>query len=124
MIGLYRPKVLLVKSSNGDYLEKSLADPGLSILVASDLDGIKSQLAQANIDIIVASINKMDLKIPKLFKDLPENISLVLIDEEGGVIPNDWKIGDIVLRKKTAQSNLIKICIELQEQKKELRKAA
>lgn len=123
MVGLYKPKVLLIKSSEGEYLEKILSsNDTISLFTAKNLNEAKTQLNQANIDAIVVIMNKKE----NILAGLSHNIPIIVVEDgTGGLVPKEWREeGNIFLRKKTAKENLVKIFFDLLEQKKQLRNAA
>lgn len=126
MIGLYRPKILLIKSPGGEYLEKLLSMGDVFLFIAKDIEEAKTQLEQANIDAIVTILDRKNNKLPDFFSKTSSNIPKVIIEgQAGSLVPKDWRENsDIFLRKKTAQESLIKIFFDLLEQKKALKKAA
>ena len=125
MIGLYRPKILLLDSVGSKFLKKIFLKEKVDFLLAKNPNEAKNKLAQANIDIIVAIMEQDNLNLSDFFLEVPSNISIIAIDALGGIVPNDWKEScDIFLRKKTAQESLIKICFDLLDQGRILNKAA
>jgi hypothetical protein len=125
MIGLYRPKILLLDSVGSEFLKKIFLKEKVDFLLAKNPNEAKNKLAQANIDIIVAIMDQESLNLSDFFLKVPSNISIIAIDALGGIVPKDWKEScDIFLRKKTAQESLIKICFDLLDQGRNLKKAA
>lgn len=125
MIGLYRPKILLLDNVGSEFLKKIFLKEKVDFLLAKNPNEAKNKLAQANIDIIVAIMDQDSLNLSDFFLKVPSNISIIAIDALGGIVPNDWKEScDIFLRKKTAQESLIKICFDLLDQGRNLKKAA
>jgi hypothetical protein len=125
MIGLYRPKILLLDSVGSEFLKKIFLKEKVDFLLAKNPNEAKNKLAQANIDIIVATMDQDSLNLSDFFLKVPSNISIIAIDALGGIVPKDWKEScDIFLRKKTAQESLIKICFDLLDQGRNLKKAA
>jgi hypothetical protein len=125
MIGLYRPKILLLDNVGSEFLKKIFSREKVDFILARNLDEAKNKLAQLNIDIIVAIMDQDSLNFSDFFLKVPPNISIIAIDALGGIVPSDWKENcDIFLRKKTAQESLIKICFDLLDQGRNLKKAA
>ena len=124
MVGLYRPKILLIKTPGSEFLEKLLSDGEVSLFKVENIQDAQDQLAQVNFDAIVALIDRKNNKIPEFFKMISANISILIVeDQKGGVVPEIWR-HDVFLKKKTAQESLIKICTDLMTWKKRSKKAA
>jgi hypothetical protein len=125
MIGLYRPNILLLDNGGTDFLKKIFLKDKVDFLLAGNLNEANNKLTQVNIDIIVAIMDKNSLNLSDFFSKVPSNISIIAIDDLGGVVPDEWKEScDIFLRKKTAQESLVKICFDLLGQKGSNKKAA
>jgi hypothetical protein len=125
MIGLYRPNILLLDNGGTDFLKKIFLKDKVDFLLAGNLNEANNKLTQVNIDIIVAIMDKNNLNLSDFFSKVPSNISIIAIDDLGGVVPDEWKEScDIFLRKKTAQESLVKICFDLLGQKGSNKKAA
>jgi DNA-binding NtrC family response regulator len=126
MIGLYRPKVLLINGPDGKYLEKLLSNDEISLFSVKSLEEAKNQLDQVNIDVIVALLDKKNSNLPIFIQKLAASIPVVVVEDgTSGTVPKEWReVSDIFLRKKTAKESLIKIFFDLLEQRKSLRKAA
>ncbi len=126
MVGLYRPKILLITNSNEEYLERLLFKEGMSYFLAKNVQEANSQLAQANIDMIVAVLDKESSKLPDFFKKLSLDLPVIIVEgKTGGIVPKAWRErSDIFLTKKTAKENLVKICYDLIEQRLNDKKAA
>ncbi len=124
MIGLYRPNILLLNQSGG-LLKRIFSKENVHLLLANNLEEAQNLLDLANIDIIVAVRDKNNLNWPDLLSKIPSNISIIVVDNLGGVVPEKWKeSSDIFLRESTAQESLIKICNDLLEQRRSLKIAA
>ncbi len=124
MIGLYRPNILLLNQSGG-LLKRIFSKENVHLLLANNLEEAQNLLDLANIDIIVAVRDKNNLNWPDLLSKIPPNISIIVVDNLGGVVPEKWKErSDIFLRESTAQESLIKICNDLLEQRRSLKIAA
>jgi len=126
MVGLYRPKILLIRNSNGEYLEQLFSNEGISYFLAKNIQEANNQLEQANIDMIIAVLDKENSNIPAFFKKLSHNLPIIIVeDQTGGIVPKAWRErSDIFLTKKTAKESLIKICYDLIEQRVNGKKAA
>ncbi len=124
MIGLYRPNILILNHGSG-LLKKIFSRENVHLLLASNLEEAQNLLALANIDIIVAVRDKNNLNWPDFFSKIPQSISVIVVDNLGGVVPEKWKgRSDIFLRESTAQESLVKICNDLLEQRRNLKIAA
>jgi hypothetical protein len=125
MIGLYRPNILLLDNGGTDFLKKIFFKDKVDFLLARNLEEANNKLTQVNIDIIVAILDKDNLSLSNFFSKVPSNVSIIAIDDLGGVVPEEWKEKcDIFLRKKTAQESLVKICFDLLGQGRSIKKAA
>ena len=51
MVGLYRPKILLIRNSNGEYLEQLFSNEGISYFSAKNIQEANNQLRDAPISI-------------------------------------------------------------------------
>jgi hypothetical protein len=79
MIGLYKPKVLLINGPDGKYLEKLLSNDEISLFSVKSLEEAKNQLDQVNIDVIVALLDKKNSNLPIFIQKLAASIPVVVV---------------------------------------------